>query len=153
MAQTDSLVAKLIADYPNVQFTLSDDFYWSPSTNTIFMKQVVSQHDILTLLHEIAHAKLHHDGYSRDIDLVKCERDAWGLVKNELADRYGVDYDDSYAEDMLDSYRDWLHARSTCPSCTATGIQTKIGYRCVSCLKTWRVNEARRCGLRRYATT
>jgi DnaJ-class molecular chaperone len=51
----------------------------------------------------------------------------------------------------MNSYRDWLHARSTCPVCQATGMETKKSiYTCPACRHQWRVNEARICSLRRY---
>ena len=57
-------------------------------------------------------------------------------------------------QEHLDTYRDWLHARSICPSCTANGYQiSSHTYECPACLHTWRVNEARICALRRYSLT
>lgn len=80
------------------------------------------------------------------------ERDAWNRAKTQLGPQYAVDIKDSAIEQALDSYRDWLHARSTCPNCTATGFQTKKQhYSCLACGEKWRVNEARLCGLKRYS--
>ena len=60
---------------------------------------------------------------------------------------------EDFIEEHLDTYRDWLHARSSCPDCTATGYQTDAStYACPACSHTWRVNEARICQLRRYST-
>ena len=78
------------------------------------------------------------------------ERQAWDKAI-DLADTYDAHIDDSIIETTLDSYRDWLHARSTCPTCSATGLQVKNRtYNCPVCHGQWRVNEARICALRRY---
>lgn len=104
------------------------------------------------LLHEFGHALLGHASYSYDIDLLKMERAAWDEALG-LADEYDVAIDEVLIEDTLDTYRDWLHARSVCPACTATGVQTALSsYACIACGANWRVNDARQCALRRYPT-
>ncbi|MCY1379960.1 hypothetical protein D9M68_895230 [compost metagenome] len=80
------------------------------------------------------------------------ERDAWRYAKEKLGSNYKVTITDTVIQDSLDTYRDWLHARSTCPNCQATGMQNrKRHYRCIACQHVWRVNDARICGLRRYS--
>lgn len=152
MAKTNSLVAKLKADFPDIHFKVDDDFYWSPSTKTVHTAPVKNTDDARMLLHEVAHAILGHSHFKRDIDLVKIEREAWDYVQKTLAPRYAVPASDDDIEDMLDTYREWLHARSTCPHCSMTGIQTDTSlYHCLGCGYDWRVNDARRCGLKRYS--
>jgi len=78
------------------------------------------------------------------------ERQAWDYTI-KLAPKYNVAISDDMVQLTLDSYRDWLHARSTCPNCKATGVQTeKYTYVCPACSRKWQVNEARTCALRRY---
>lgn len=152
MAKTSSLAPRLTTDFPDIHFETSDDFYWSPTTKTVFIGTVHNQTDQLTLLHEVAHAVLGHKHYARDIELLKIEREAWDYVRVNLAPRYETAYDEDHAETMIDSYRDWLHNRSTCPQCCASGIQTgDHTYRCLGCSHDWRVNDAKRCDLRRYS--
>ena len=104
------------------------------------------------LLHEFSHALLHHTTYSQDIDLIKMERAAWDYATS-IAGDYNVVISNDIVEAAIDTYRDWIHSRSLCPSCGATGIQTgENRYSCVSCRATWRVNEARTCALRRHQT-
>jgi len=104
------------------------------------------------LLHEFSHALLQHQEYARDIDLLKMERAAWDKAIT-IASNFHVTIDDNLIESALDTYRDWLHERSICPTCNATGIEaSKQQYECVSCHTTWRANEARDCSLRRYTT-
>ena len=152
MAKTNSFVSKLQQDFPALTFSQGDDFYWSSSTQTIHYGPLVSEADRLTLLHEIGHAVLGHAQFKRDIDLLRIEREAWDYVQNTLAPAYSLPATTDDVEDMLDTYRNWLHARSTCPHCSMTGVQIDSSqYRCVGCGGDWRVNDARRCGLRRYS--
>lgn len=104
------------------------------------------------LLHEFSHALLHHTTYTQDIDLIRMERAAWDYAISIAAD-YGVTSSDDIVESAIDTYRDWIHSRSLCPSCGATGIQTgNDQYSCVSCRASWHVNEAKTCALRRHQT-
>jgi hypothetical protein len=154
MAKISSLVAKLQKDFPNLHFEQGEDFYWSPAHSTIHFAPIRTPEEELTLLHEVAHALLGHSHFDRDLDLIRIEREAWDHVRDTLGPRYGINASEDDIEDMLDTYREWLHARSTCPQCRLTGIQTDSAkYHCVGCGHDWRVNDARRCGLRRYAIT
>jgi hypothetical protein len=149
MPSITSLADRLQRDYPDIIFTEGDDFHWSPSNKTVTYTQ--SSEDQASLLHELSHALLGHTDYKKDISLIEMERDAWQYAKDNLGPAYDQPIIDEIIEDALDSYRDWLHARSTCPNCQATGIQTKREeYRCLACRTKWRVNEARICALRRY---
>lgn len=149
MLSTTSLVNNLHRDFPTLAFTASDKFRWSPHENTIFYDH--TSNDYASLLHEVAHAVLRHENYARDITLIEMERDAWQYAVTTLAPKYQAAIDDTVVQDSLDTYRDWLHARSICPKCKATGVQTKKSqYRCLICAAQWRVNDARICALRRY---
>jgi len=151
MPSTPSLLPKVIADFPEVTFIAGEEFLWSPSNKTVFY--VESEPHSPLLLHELAHGLLDHHEYDKDIELVAIENKAWEKAR-EIGTQYGVSIDEDLIQDHLDTYREWLHARSTCPSCEATGFQTgKEAYRCVACLHEWRVNEARLCGLKRYSLT
>jgi hypothetical protein len=104
------------------------------------------------LLHEFSHALLEHKEYAQDIELLKMERAAWDKALI-LASTLNMEIDEDLIESALDTYRDWLHDRSTCPGCGAAGIETsKQQYGCITCHTTWRVNEARDCSLRRYTS-
>lgn len=151
MQKISSLVSSLASDFSGLSFKISDDFRWSPEEKTIYYDLDGAQYD---LLHEVAHGLLGHSDYHRDIDLLKMERDAWTYARKELASRYKVTITEEHVEDALDSYRDWLHARSRCPHCSQTGIQTRENtYSCLGCDESWQANEARQCALRRYKLT
>lgn len=143
------LVHRLIADFPLFTFREDSDFRWSPKDKIIFYD--LQSNDTASLLHEVSHAVLGHSNYTRDIELLAMESSAWVYAQTKLAEIYEVSIDETKIENSLDSYRDWLHERSICPHCTATGLQTrKRWYLCVACGTTWRTNEARTCALRRH---
>ena len=145
-----SLLAKLRRDNPTIHFARSDEFRWSPQEDTVFY---ADSRNIAQLLHETSHALLGHRDFTRDITLLEMERDAWENAK-QLAAAYALPLSDTTANNALDTYRSWLHARSTCPTCSMTGFQhARYEYRCPACVTSWRVNDARICGLKRYVIT
>jgi len=149
MQLTASLLRSLRHDLPKVRFIKGEAFKWSPETATISYYPD-DPHGAERLLHEVAHAQLGHSSYGRDIELIGIERDAWQHARTQLAEHYGVTIATDTIEDDLDTYRDWLHARSTCPQCSANGLQTaKQEYTCIACRHIWRVNQAISCRLRR----
>jgi len=151
MPSTNLLLPKLEHAFPALTFAAGTRFAWSPDKKTVFYDETDTDNTSL-LLHELAHGILEHRDYSKDIELIAIETAAWDKALL-LADDYGVKITDDTVQDNLDTYREWLHARSTCPECEATGYQTgKNTYSCVACAHTWRVNEARICGLKRYST-
>lgn len=150
MPSTNLLLPKLEKAYPQLLFTAGERFAWSPDARTVFYDPSDLGNTSL-LLHELSHGLLGHHDYSKDVELVAMETDAWDKAL-ELAPSYGVEIPDEIVQDTLDTYREWLHARSTCPHCEATGYQSgKSEYTCVACAHVWRVNEARLCALRRYS--
>lgn len=150
MPSTISLLANIQTDFPLVTFRESDCFRWSPDTKTLHFERA-SPDLIPYILHELGHALLSHTSYRRDIDLIKIERDAWEHARQHLAPKYKVVITDELIQENLDTYREWLHSRSSCPSCSMTGLQTTKGhYSCLACGSRWRTNEARSCALRRY---
>jgi hypothetical protein len=151
MHSTNWLLPKLQDAYPQLTFTESNRFAWSPDAQTVYFDSNDTSNTDL-LIHELAHGLLGHHDYSKDIELVAMESQAWDKAL-ELAALHHISISDDTIQDNLDTYREWLHARSTCPSCEATGYQSgKNAYSCVACSNEWRVNEARLCALRRYAT-
>jgi hypothetical protein len=150
MPLTSSTLSRLEKDFPNIKFRRGSTFRWAPAEQTVYF---ADPDDTTSLLHEVAHALLSHTEYTRDIELLEIERQAWDTAVLRLSKQYGISISEGEVEDMLDTYRDWLHSRSLCPTCEATGLQTdKNSYSCLACNTAWRVNEARSCALRRYKT-
>ncbi len=150
MPTTPSLLHNLQAEYADITFEAGESFEWQPSGKTIIY-DVTDPYFDGRLLHELSHALLNHHEYERDIDLIAMERDAWQQARIELGPKYGIKVEGESIHHDMNTYRDWLHERSTCPHCQSNGLQIKKHeYKCVTCKKTWRVNEARTCSLRRY---
>lgn len=149
MPSITSLLIQIQSNYTEFTFKPASRFSWSAAEHTVYYDPT-ADHAWMFLLHELAHGLLEHADYTRDIELLAMERQAWDRAKM-LAKEYDLEIDDELSDSTLDSYRDWLHTRSTCPICTATGLQIKKHtYSCPACGATWQVNEARTCALRRY---
>lgn len=134
-----------------ISYQKGDGFRWDPNRLCIFYNPADSLASQL-LLHELGHALLGHANYAQDIKLLELERAAWDKAVI-LSATYHITISEDALEDHLDTYRDWLHARSLCPYCGTTGIQSaRNRYMCPSCQQSWRVNEAKTCGLKRYKT-
>lgn len=147
-----SWLETLRANYPDITFVENNDtFRWSPQTRSVYVAQLEGERDLITLLHETGHALARHDTYTQDIQLLKLERKAWEIARDTLAPLFAIAISEDIIEEALDSYRDWLHARSICPECHSTGVQSNEShYRCLACATVWKVNDARTCQLRRY---
>lgn len=149
MPSMHSLLPRLEKDFKDISFTPGDTFAWSPSRNTVIFNP--DEDNSPLLIHELAHGILDHHRYTHDVELLAMESQAWDKAV-EIAQKYGIEINQDIVQDNLDTYRQWLHDRSTCPTCEATGYQTgKNTYECPACAHTWRVNEARLCALRRYS--
>lgn len=141
----NSLLQSLRSDFPDIKFKPADEFRWSSSSKTVHYNHTHA--DSTSLLHEASHASLGHSAYHNDIDLIHLEREAWNKTV-ELGRKYGINIEQDTIESSLDTYRDWLHARSLCPTCKQNGVQTKNNsYACVICEQKWTVNDAKTCGL------
>ena len=141
------LVNKLSPDYPMLDFYCSDNFCWSPKKQQIsYVKNQLEQdHGKWTLLHELGHAVAGHNSYKYDIELLNIETTAW-VVAQDLAEAYSIKIDQNHIQDCLDSYRDWLHLRSTCPNCKFLNIQVSPNYyQCLNCEHSWQVSSKKLC--------
>ena len=132
MPNFKNLIANIQSDYPELSILPGERFQFSPP-HTIYYEN----DDPLLLLHEVGHYLLPERKYASDIELIRIESRAWAQAES-LCARYGVDYDPEYAEDRLDSYRDWLHFTSLCKNCDLAGYQDVSGlYHCALCGATW----------------
>jgi len=107
---------------------------------TYSSKELTSPKGILAILHEIAHAKLNHESYKYDLEVLKMEEDAWKLARKEAYFR-GVDVDEKHIDECLESYREWTSKRATCPKCKTFGLQlNSTHFECINCKANWKVN-------------
>ncbi|MFA5004202.1 MAG: hypothetical protein WC498_02890 [Candidatus Saccharimonadales bacterium] len=143
----DDILTKIQADHPQLSFAEGSHFSWHAHRNHVSYKASKNgdHKGTWALLHEVGHALLAHAEYTNDVQLLQMEVVAWEKA-TELAKSYGLEIDEDYMQDCLDTYRDWLHLRSTCPTCHSRSAQeTPSTYRCFNCQTTWKVTRSRLC--------
>lgn len=141
----ETLVSRLRKDFPDITFVAGEVAHWSSDNKTITYQKGTAANLYWSLLHELGHAIANHKSYHTDVDLLQKETEAWSKAI-EIAPIYNINIDDNHVQDCLDTYRDWLHKRSTCPECSSHGLQqSKALYRCFNCQTTWKVSSARFC--------
>jgi hypothetical protein len=133
-------IERLGQDYPDFRFQAGKQEHWSPKTKTITFSP---DRSCFGVLHELAHALLDHNNYQSDFELLKLESDAWELAV-KIAQKYNILIDEDHIQNCLDTYRDWLHRRSACPSCGTHVLQKDPNnYYCFNCNTSWRVSSGK----------
>jgi hypothetical protein len=148
----DKIIAGLKHLVPDVAFIKGDVFCWSPETNSITYEPTDGNQSasdlhpkIWALCHEMGHAILSHKTYTSDFELLFMEAEAWDKGK-ELAELVNIQIDEEHIQECLDTYRNWLHKRSRCPTCLITSLQeSPTKYRCHNCSTQWKVTSSRFC--------
>ena len=137
MPSLKKLVAKISADYPNLNLCADNRFRFSAPSTIYYAPKNTERRPDLLLLHELGHYLIGNDDYSSDIELVEIESRAWAKAR-ELCQEYDLIYDEDFAENHLDSYRNWLHFTSLCQYCQLAGYQDSTHhYHCPLCGATW----------------
>ncbi len=125
------LLSQLRQDYPNFVFKPGKKFSFRPPRTIYFVLD--DPNFAIALLHELGHALLGHTAFLTDVERLKMERAAWDQA-TILATKYDISVDANFIEAELDTYRDWLHAKSKCQKCGLTRYQTRDGrYHCPYC--------------------
>lgn len=138
-------LSRLKQKLPDVEFSEGPTFSWSPANSTVNYRLGEDMGSILSLLHEASHALLCHESYQYDLELLIMEVEAWQKAQ-ELAKEFELKVDENHIQDRLDSYRDWLHQRSTCPRCGTVSTQNAPkSYSCHNCNAGWKVSSSRFC--------
>lgn len=139
-----AFIAQIIKDHPQFKFVPGPQEHWSPKTNTITYSQSEPLAELrYGLLHELAHALLGHSSYNSDFELLKLESEAWELAV-KIGKKYKIKLDPDHIQDCLDTYRDWLHRRSLCPTCGMHVLQdSPKSYKCFNCGTGWQVSSRR----------
>lgn len=141
------LLGRIAQDYPDLKFIESAHFSWHAGKKHVSYRRVGknTERNMWALLHELGHALLDHADYRYDIELLQMEVAAWEKAR-ELAEHYRLQIDEDYIQDCLDSYRDWLHLRATCPVCYSRSLQASPShYSCCNCQTAWQVSRSRLC--------
>jgi len=132
-----NLIKRIASDYPELKLSEGVRFQFSPP-NHLYYSTEKADHPELLLLHELGHYLINETDYTTDIELLEIEAKAWSKAR-ELCATYHLEYDEDFAEDHLDSYRDYLHYSSLCKNCQLAGYQDDSGaYHCALCGATWR---------------
>lgn len=129
-----TFLARIKDDFPELKFVSGARFSFRPPRTVVLNKSECRALDVsgnsgnpnadkLLLLHEIGHALTKRYDFNTEIERLKIEVLAWEKAK-ELAPVYGVDIDEDLIQGELDTYRDFLHQKSRCPSCGLTRFQT-----------------------------
>lgn len=143
--EISSLVKKLKRVFPQFTFVASTQACWSPENQCVYYDDSGRSESTWGLLHELGHAILSHKLYDTDMDLLQKEVAAWAKA-SLIANEFGVSIDETYAQNCMETYRNWLYKRSTCPECGAHGIQDeKRQYCCLNCKTRWNVSTSRFC--------
>ncbi len=118
-------------DFSEYRFITGKKFaFRPPKTIVLGPEEPFSE---LLALHEVSHAVLKHKDFRMDVERIKMENAAWEKAR-ELANKYGIEVDEDFIQDELDTYRDWLHKKSRCPKCGLTRFQTpNTEYHCPKC--------------------
>jgi hypothetical protein len=141
----EKIIEALRQDYSQLNFRPAAAASWSPEKNEITYNPADQDIGLWSLLHELGHAVLGHRSYDSDMALLQKEAQAWEKAIS-IARHYGIIIESDHIQDCLDTYRDWLHKRSLCPTCGAHGLQqSQALYRCLNCRSTWKVSSARFC--------
>lgn len=145
----DKVLSLIKDNHPEIQLVSKPYiFSWSPTNSTISYDPREENSPQL-VLHELGHALKRHSNYTTDISLLKMEREAWTEAE-QMAESLHIELDDELTESSLDSYRDWIHQKSTCPTCSATGFQKSQNlYSCPVCTRSWQVNDGILCRIYR----
>ena len=97
-----SFLDKIRRDYPDLKFVTGRKFAFRPPKTVVVGPE--EPDDSLLLLHELGHAILEHREFGTNVMRLKMERAAWEKAR-ELANAYGVIFDDDKVERELDTYR------------------------------------------------
>jgi predicted Zn-ribbon and HTH transcriptional regulator len=141
------MINELAKIMPDIRFLPGERFSWSPVERKItYTSDQIEADGRYALLHETGHAMLGHSSYTTDVELLKMEVAAWEKAK-ELATTLGFKISEEHIQQCLDSYRDWLYRRSTCPTCGTNTLQNDLtnDYRCFNCHAEWEVSPSRFC--------
>ena len=139
--QKADFIEELKKEFGQFNFIPGKRFKFKPPKSIFFEEKTAYplQHFALLTLHELGHALSNHKDYNIDVKRLKIESEAWQRAKmliktHENWQKYGVFWDEDFAENELDSYRDWLHQKSKCKTCGLTMYQTSDKkYHCPNC--------------------
>src|SRR5439155_26599391 len=130
----ETFISTLQKQYPQFTFVAGSRASWSAQKQQITYTSESGETAIWSVLHELGHGLLGHASYESDLHLLQKEAAAWEKAAEIAHQAFGITIDNEHIQDCLDTYRDWLHKRSTCPACGDHGLQpTQSLYHCLNC--------------------
>lgn len=137
----DDIINQLKQDYPNLRFIKGARFSFRPP-KTIVVGPYEGKNTPLLLFHELGHALSKKYSYNLKVERLKIEVAAWQEGKKAYQNYPDLPpWDDDFVEDNLDTYRDWLHKKSTCKACGLTMYQdVNNSWQCPHCATYCRPN-------------
>ena len=137
------LLSQIAHDYPELTLKAGSRFTWKPP-RTIIYEPIGTYSPLyfaLQTLHELGHAASGHKDYQTTVERLKIESEAWSAARKLFLkyQKTGIlpadwSWDEDFAESKLDTYRNWLHTKTTCKTCGLTMYQTTDGiYHCPLC--------------------
>ncbi len=110
----------LKTSYPEFTFKPGRKFLFRPRKSIFYIES--DENFRLLLLHELAHALLGHFSFDKSLERLQIERDAWEKTR-ELCETHSIPFSEEFANSELDTYRDWVHQKTLCPSCGLTCLE------------------------------
>ena len=131
MSKEENYQTIIFSAFPNFSYKNGKKYTYIPPKTIVLGPP--EPHSELLLLHEVSHAILKHKCFKTDAERLRIETAAWDKAR-ELAKDLKIPFSSDFAEQNLDSYRDWLHKKSLCKKCHLTRFQTPDGkYHCPRC--------------------
>ncbi len=140
---TRNLLSQIAHDYPDFTLKPGARFTWKPPKTIVYEPETAYPplYFALLTLHELGHAVSKHKDYKTTVERLKIESEAWSaarrlFIKYQKSDILPANWawDTDFVENHLDTYRDWLHTKTTCKTCGLTMYQTPDGsYHCPFC--------------------
>ena len=137
------LIAAIKEDYPDFTIKQGSRFCWKPPKTIIYEPETAypPAHFALLTLHELGHAVSGHKDYKTTVERLKIESEAWCAARRLFKNyqKRGIlpknwTFNEEFIEQELDTYRGWLHLKTTCKTCGLTMYQTKDGtFHCPRC--------------------
>lgn len=153
MAATSDFIQALQQEFPQFTFKSAQRFSFHPPKTIKYHENepVSPAYFALLTLHELGHALSKHKDYKTSVERIKIESEAWQRAKTVLLQHLenapqnlseaqnwraiipDLTWDEDFAEAQLDTYRDWLHTKSTCPTCGLTRYEANGKWHCPLC--------------------
>ena len=156
--ETDELFVRFLEkEFPEVKFVWNAprfSYQLRAGVPTVFLGEPQPNFGLLTL-HELGHGLCRHKDYTRSVERIKIESEAWeraktAFLKMQEQAREGwsmvidgkdvalaeilPEWDEDFVQAKLDTYRDWLHTKSKCKKCGLTMYQAEdASWHCPRC--------------------